>query len=136
MKNSPTLDLGLVNHIGQLSTMEVGRNLFAGKVRPASLAIPDQAAFVSVTGGDSPVPFFGESGDLVRPAVEVVVRSAKRDFDGGRSLAWSIHGHCHRAQVQKTLGISADQSAPVLLSEDDDGRFLWVINLTVTASEE
>lgn len=113
-----------------------GTDMFRGRVvdRPG---VPARAVFVQATGGTQALEYQDESGVAMRlPSVVVRVRSDPGDYDNGFTLADDVMNALHMRPPAGYTEVTADQSAPVYIEEDDTGRHHWSVNLSLTFDED
>jgi hypothetical protein len=107
-----------------------GTNLFEGPVRAIRAGVPVTAAFVLATGGRAPSPFLGTGQDHWFAGVQVTVRGdVGAGYGAGQTLARSILAACQQAIPTGYIQTLCEQSEPIHIGQDDNGHFLWSINL-------
>lgn len=87
-------------------------------------------AAVSVTGGGSP------DTQLSRPAMQVLIRAAKPAT--AEAKAWEIFNQLHMKRgfsmgESRIVLCSAQQSSPLYVGQDANGRFLFSVNFSLLA---
>lgn len=92
---------------------------------------PDSCGVVKVTGGTSPTP------TLSRPSFQVVIRA--RHPSDAEDKAWEVYEffNLKRSFDVGSLHViycNAQQSSPLYIGTDDNGRFLYSVNFN-TISE-
>lgn len=92
---------------------------------------PDECGVVRMTGGGSP------TGTLTRPSFQILIR-AKHPSDA-EEKAWEVFGFFklkRNFDVGSTHVIycNAQQSSPLFIGMDDNGRYLYSVNF-ITISE-
>lgn len=110
-----------------------------GPVQPASTnqalpgAVPARCVFVVPTGGFTSVAFIdgGAKGKEERPTVQIVVRSAPRDYDGGREVAQAAYEAIDLTPPAGYFEARAFSGGPTYLREDEQNHHEWVINVAL-----
>lgn len=114
-----------------VAALTFGTNVFYGPERPSkedtgiTTDPPAEAAFCWESGGPPAEPFNGESTRLVRAQVRVLVRGDKDDYDGGKTLADSVHAATEHASVSGYINVRNLEALPNRLRMDDSGRHRW-----------
>lgn len=139
-------DIDIVNHISSLlPQFTAGVNLFAGPVRPYSNpsegpGIPHQAAFCLQNAGANATTFMVGGKyrkQIVRPAVEVHVRSNPFDFPGGQLLQSAIFNLLDRKTPPGYIDCKIFTGTSIYLGIDEDGHHEWVMTVDLEyASQE
>lgn len=132
---NPCLDIATAI-AARVGTLTLGTNVFAGPVRPS----PDEAVFVLASGGGQSVPYRGtDTGSgpdqLRNPSVQVFVRSANEDYASGAALSRTVRNALDCREPTGYVDVRAQQSAPIYLEKDDEGRHRWSLNFSVTVEE-
>jgi hypothetical protein len=113
------------------SLVTTGYTVVRGKV-PAT---PDKVIVLRETGGAGPERFLGGSASVEQPALQVIVRGAKHDYDGPRlqieqiyqaAMGWGAF----TASSVRYLGLTPLQ-APTKLRDDENERVEFVVNFLV-----
>lgn len=91
----------------------------------------DNAAFVRIFGGYAPNQWLPTR----RPSFQVIVRN--RSGPAAEAKAYELYNAFHRKQFyvignQRIVASFADQSAPLYLGQDENGRPTYSVNFTVT----
>lgn len=92
---------------------------------------PDDCAFVRLTGGFKP----SEWTSKAKPSFQIVVRAKLPQT--AEAQANAIYEHLHRRAefkfgVLRVVKCLADQSAPMYLGKDANGRAVYSLNFTIT----
>lgn len=124
-----------------LPELTSGTNLFEGPIRPVSDAgvAPATAVFVLASGGPAPIAYQdgSDSSASYREArLQVWVRSIPKSPTGGgylvgKSLARKCYKILEKPNPSGTIGIRADQAAPIYIGQESDGSDIWSLNFTV-----
>lgn len=128
----PALDLA--TYLAATSTaFTLGTNLFVGPVRAAvststGAVIPVECAFARDSAGPSPQPLIGRTIDIPSAGVQLRVRGASTGYASAQALAQEAWNVLTNAKPSGYLDISADQSGPVYLRQDENGAHHWSLN--------
>lgn len=133
------IESDVASHLATELGLVVGTDIFVGPVRKVSDdpsvpgAVPDEAIFVLGSGGFADVPIIdgGSYGREARPTVQIWVRSAPRDYDGGRTLSSSTYAAIDKNPPAGYFEARASDSAPAYVRRDDEDHHEWSINVTL-----
>jgi len=105
----------------------VDMNAFRGPPRVVRTEVPAQAVFVDNLAGQPPHPWLGTGTNWRRYMLQVVVRSAEADRDGGEELArrimWAIQAP--QSPPAGWLTCLCQAAAPELFDEDSQRLFYF-----------
>ena len=92
---------------------------------------PDDCAYTRITPGYAP----SEWTSKAQPSIQIVLRT--KLASAAESRANAIHAALHRKEEfnlgeTRVVKCLADQSAPLYLGKDENGRTLYSLNFTVT----
>lgn len=93
---------------------------------------PDDAAFVRLTGGLAPSDWSPKK----QPSIQVIVRGNSNNAKTTEDIAYRIYDFLHlktefRVGSQLVRRCKADQSSPLYIGRDENGRLLYSINFTL-----
>lgn len=105
-----------------------GTSIFEGPERDSAL-IGNEAIFVLETSGEQD-PMIGglDAGDLQDILVQIVVRSEKEDFAGGKRRAAAVMEALHKKHPARYVSWTC--STPFYFKRDEKNRHFWSITLT------
>jgi hypothetical protein len=113
-----------------------GENLLRGRVVDRD-GVPARAVFIQSTGGGAALEYQDASGVSMRlPSVNVRVRSDPGKYDDGKCLADDVLNALHLRPPDGYTEVSADQSEPIYIEQDDSSRHHWSINLALIYDED
>jgi hypothetical protein len=121
-----------------VGALTFGSNLFDGPVRPSTQpGVPHEAVFCLASGGPGPIEFVRANAgpDIKNASVQVRVRSEVGDHTGGQALARSVWTALQRASVAGYMSVTAAQSEPVYLGQDDLEHHEWSVNIDTIREE-
>jgi hypothetical protein len=116
-------------------SLTLGTNLFIGKMRAADIGgVPDACVSVMTIGGPPPQDYCQggtHSPQYYQPTLQVMVRSAPRDWAGGDAVARAVFESVNDSPPSAYHGARAQTGAPLYVGEDDEGQHLWSIPFTL-----
>lgn len=112
-----------------IGSLTENTNLFLGHVSDGD-GVPDEAVFCLATGGPAPQDYGGQTALRTSfSAIQVRVRSAPFDFNGGQVTARAVRDALHRQPPAGYIDVLAQQSDPLPLpGPDESGRHEWSVN--------
>ena len=131
-------------HLDSLvGSLTLGTNLFTGPVRSPSPrqgvpgSVPSEAVFCIGTGGFDDVPFIdgGAKGRQARPTVQLTIRSDRKDYDGGLTLAHGVFTAIDKEPPTGYAEVRANGSQPGYVGEDDQEHHIWTVNIVLDKCE-
>ncbi len=131
--NIEEIAMAILTMLPELTT---GTNLFDAPVRPISDqgVVPATCVFVQASGGPAPIAYQDGSDSTTsyrEPRLQVWVRSAPNAYGIGKNLARKCYKLLEKPNPTGTIGIRADQAAPIGIGEEKDGSYIWSLNFTV-----
>lgn len=135
--SNPDLDLA-TQIVARTSGHALGVDVFAGKLKEESAAIPSQSVFCLEREGDVPIDYCdggATSPQLYQPRVQILVRSNPGDFAGGRTLAHAVYAAIHDHPPAGYFECRAQQSTPLYVNEESNGAHIWSINVKMGIEE-
>ena len=125
-----------------LPELTAGTNLFDGPIREVSDqgVAPATAVFVIASGGPAPIAYQdgSDSTTSYREArLQLWVRSMPKTpggsggYGAGKSLSRKCYKVLEKPNPLGTIGIRADQAAPIYIGQEKDGSDVWSLNFTV-----
>jgi hypothetical protein len=94
-------------------------------------AVPDQCVFVIGTGGVS-MEAWADGGvrtGLRQPSVQIWVRSSRKDYDGGKTLADNVFNAIHLKPPTGYVEAKALASEAQYVTKDETDHHQWSINV-------
>ena len=122
----------ILTHIsGNVGSWVEDTNLFRGKVRPRSDYIPQQSAFVSLTGGPEPINFAPNAGTLqeYEHAVQIIIRGESEQYGATRALADAIYDYLHDNPPAGWFRCRCQSGRAFWVDKDEHGGDIFVVNL-------
>jgi len=107
-------------------------NLIVGPlVKTADGAPVDPCVFVQSTGGPFCLRFLGMTLEHKGETVQIVTRSAPKDFSGGMALARAVFNAIDYAALTGYYLCECREAGPVHLGVDEENRHLFSFNINL-----
>jgi hypothetical protein len=137
---TPATDIA-VHLDATIASLDFGVNLFEGPVAAVveddgfSAPIPPLAVFVKASGGRTRTNFVdgGQGTGLIRPSVEVWIRSDKHKYQDGEALGREIEQAIDKNPQGDWIDWHVPTSYPTHVDIDQEGHFYWIIPVDTVA---
>lgn len=107
-----------------LPSLILGKNLFAGPMRPFDKQIPQLAVFVLGNAGTTPQMLKNQE-EITNEEIHVFIRSAPEQYEQGEQLAYDVYYAIHRNQPTQFVDAVGIGSRPKYLGTDDQKCHRW-----------
>lgn len=119
--------------------LTLGTNVFWGPVRESdpSTAFPSAAVFCTMRGGAPPINYCDASitPQLREPLVQVMIRSAPRDYAAGQATARQVKNALHDIPPTGYDACRVEQAEPLPIGETNQGEHLFSLNVHLYIEE-
>jgi len=124
-----TPDLDLATHLAAQGIGTLGRDIFAGPMKPPSVQINKASIFVIASGGAPPVPYLdGSQSDFSAASVQVLVRGDAGAYGLAQIRARAALTAIQRASLAGYVATYVRNSDPIFIGLDDTEHPLFSIN--------
>ena len=134
-----TPEIDVAAYLSQVvDSLTENTNLWYGCVLPPDDNVPELAAFVLLSGGEEPLAFADNqgTGSENKATVQVFVRGEKYKYPAAMALAREIYSALKYASISGYVECAPQQSAPIFLGLDKDGRPAISINYRLIYDED
>jgi hypothetical protein len=140
---TPATDIAL--HLdATIATLDLGVNLFEGPVVRVveddglTVPVPPLAVFVKATGGRGRTNFVdgGLGTGLIRPNVQIVIRSDKHGYQNAEALAREIEQTIDKNPQGEWIDWHIFSAYPVHIDTDQEGHFYFGLTVATVAKHD
>ena len=137
---TPATDIAI--HLdATLAALDLGINLFEGPIVRVveddglSVPVPPLAVFVKATGGRTRTNFVdgGARTGLIRPNVQIAIRSDKHSYRDAEALARDIEAAVDKNPQGAWIDWHIPTAYPSHVDTDQEGHFYFVLNVNTVA---